>query len=118
MRPDGIHHVALRVADVGRAAAFYSGVLGFQQTRRKDEDGAPVAVWLDAGGAILMLERRLAGAGEAAGSGHLLAFRVEDLPSWEAHLDRSGVPIVDRTPFTLYLQDPDGHRVGLSTYKP
>jgi catechol 2,3-dioxygenase-like lactoylglutathione lyase family enzyme len=118
MRPKGIHHVALRVADVPRSAAFYSGVLGFQQTRQKDLDGAPVAVWLDTGGAILMLERRLAGAGETEGSGHLLAFRVEDLSSWEAHLALLGVPIVDRTPFTLYLQDPDGHRVGLSTYEP
>ena len=31
-------------------------------------------------------------------------------------LIEAGVTIEDRTPFTIYLRDPDGRRVGLSSY--
>ena len=62
-----------------------------------------------------MLERALRGRGSNDGSGHLLAFGVDDLASWEARLAAGGIPIVDRTAHTLYVQDPDGHRVGLTS---
>ena len=32
-----IHHVALRVADPERAAAFYAGVLGLRESRRMED---------------------------------------------------------------------------------
>lgn len=113
-----IHHLALRVADCERSARFYSGVLGLSERRRREEGGEVQAVWLEAEGAILMLERALRGAGPAAGSGHVLALAVDDLPAWEARLRQAGVAVEDRTAHTLYVRDPDGHRVGLSTYKP
>ena len=65
-----IHHVALRVADCERSAAFYSGVLGLPETRRFEERGALRSIWLAAGDAILMLERALKGAAPGGGSGH------------------------------------------------
>ena len=108
-----IHHVAVRVSDCARAERFYSGVLGLPLLRRR-EDGA--AVWLQAGDAILMLERALRGAGAKDGSGHVLALEIDDLGRWEQTLVAAGVPIVDRSPHTLFVQDPDGHRVGLSTF--
>ncbi len=108
-----IHHVALRVADCARAARFYGGVLGLPEIRRRD-DGT--AVWLSAGDAVLMLETALRGAGADAGSGHVLALAVDELAAWEARLASAGVAIVDRTEHTLYLQDPDGHRVGLTVF--
>jgi hypothetical protein len=74
-------------------------------------------VWLEAGGALLMLERALRGEGAAAGSGHLLSFAVDDLALWERRLSEAGIPIDDRTAHTLYVRDPDGHRVGLSDYR-
>lgn len=103
--------MALRVADCERAAAFYAGVLGLPELRRSER-----AVWLGLGRAVLMLERGLRGSGPEAGSGHLLALAVDDLPAWEARLARAGIPVVDRTEHTLYVQDPDGHRVGLSRF--
>jgi catechol 2,3-dioxygenase-like lactoylglutathione lyase family enzyme len=63
-----------------------------------------------------MLERRLRGSGPLAGSGHLLAFSVPDLAAWEQRLREAGVRVEERTDHTLYLRDPDGHRVGLSTF--
>jgi catechol 2,3-dioxygenase-like lactoylglutathione lyase family enzyme len=112
-----IHHLALRVRDLERAAAFYGGLLGLPVLQRNDEAGVLRSLWLGAGESVLMLERALAGAGEGAGSGHLLAFAVEDLEVWEARLREAGVTIDGRTPHTLYLRDPDGHRVGLSNHR-
>lgn len=112
-----IHHLALRVTDLERARAFYSDLLGLPELRRQhDPAGSVRAIWLRAGGSVLMLERALRGSGEPSGSGHLLAFGVDDLATWQARLARAQVPIDDRTPHTLYLRDPDGHRVGLSDH--
>ena len=112
-----IHHVALRVADCERAAAFYSGVLGLVERRRLLDGATPRAIWLETGGALLMLERALRGRGPEDGSGHLIAFAVDDLGAWERRLEAAGVAVDDRTAHTLYVRDPDGHRVGLSTFQ-
>lgn len=111
-----VHHVALRVADCERAVAFYGDLLGLPERRRMHEGARLRAVWLQAGDALLMLERSLRGAGTAEGSGHLLAFAVDDLELWERRLSEAGVPIDDRTAHTLYVRDPDGHRVGFSDF--
>jgi catechol 2,3-dioxygenase-like lactoylglutathione lyase family enzyme len=113
-----IHHLALRVADPERARAFYSDLLGLPERRRLTDERGLRAIWLQAGEALLMLERELRGRGEATGSGHLLAFAVADLRPWEEKLRAARVAIDDRTETTLYFRDPDGHRVGVSTYKP
>ena len=111
------HHLALRVADVERALAFYTGVLGLTERRRFQEpDGRLRSAWLQAGTLVLMLEQRLRGTGSETGSGHVLAFAVSDLAAWEARLATVGVAIDDRTAQTLFVRDPDGHRVGLSAY--
>jgi glyoxylase I family protein len=113
-----IHHVALRVSDCERAAEFYSRVLGLAERRRLlAEDGALRAIWLEADGVLLMLERALRGGVNDTGSGHLLAFAVEDLGEWESRLAAAHVAVEDRTAHTLYVRDPDGHRVGLSSYR-
>jgi catechol 2,3-dioxygenase-like lactoylglutathione lyase family enzyme len=111
-----IHHVALRVADPERSLGFYAGVLGLTEVRRFEEDGRLRSIWVQAGDAVVMLEREVKGAGPPSGSGHVLAFAVGDLADWEARLRAAGVPVLDRTPSTLFVGDPDGHRVGLSVY--
>jgi len=112
-----LHHLALRVADCERSLAFYSGLLGLTEVRRLHEGDAIRAVWLAAGGAVIMLEKALRGAGAAAGSGHVLAFEAGDLGPWEGRLAAAGVPVDDRTEQTLFIRDPDGHRVGLSVHR-
>ncbi len=113
-----LHHLALRVADVARAAAFYEEVLGLRvHSVHREQDGALRAIWFClGGGAVLMLERSLRGVGPDAGSAHVLALAVSDLAAWERRLFDLRVEITDRTLFTLFFRDPDGHRVGVSTF--
>lgn len=115
--PGRIHHLALRVADCARSAAFYAGVLGFPELRRFEEAGRTRSIWLRAGDAILMLEVAVRGDGPEAGSGHVLVFAVDALPAWEERLAGERIAIDDRTAYTLYLRDPDGHRVGLTVFE-
>ncbi|MEO5762179.1 MAG: VOC family protein [Vicinamibacteria bacterium] len=115
---DGIHHIALRVRDCDIAARFYASSVGLHEMRRITADsGGLRAVWMRAGTTVLMLEQSIRGRGQESGSGHVLVFPVDDLATAERRLGASGVPIADRTAATVYFEDPDGHRVGLSTYR-
>jgi len=110
--------VALRCADVERSLAFYAGLIGAETLRRNvAPDGSLRSVWVRAGDVILMLERQLAGAGATEGSGHLLAFAVDDLSDWERRLTAAGVVIDARSERSLYFRDPDGQRVAVTTYR-
>jgi catechol 2,3-dioxygenase-like lactoylglutathione lyase family enzyme len=108
-----IHHVAFRTGDLPRLARFYEEVVGLTITRRD----ADRSVWLDAGGAILMLEARAEGEPDLPdGSRELLAFEVA-AGTFAACVERLGdTPIHDRTAFTVYFRDPDGRRLALSSY--
>lgn len=115
--PLGIHHLALRVADCEASRAFYGDTLGLREIRRSTQEDVVQSIWLGLDeDALLMLERRLRGAGPEAGSGHVLALAVDDLPSWERRLAERGVRIEDRTAHTIYFRDPDGHRLGLTVF--
>ena len=108
-----IHHIALRVQDLETARAFYGGLLGLPELKH---EGAR-SIWLLAGDAVLMLEQNLRGKGPEEGSGHVLALEVDDLASWEEKLSLAGVAVEDRTEHTIFVRDPDGHRLGLSVYE-
>jgi glyoxylase I family protein len=104
-----IHHAALRTTDLPRLERFYRDVLGFAVVRRDDARGS---VWLEAGGAVLMLEG--ADPGEPPiprGSMELLAFAVDDKEAWRARVE-----VEAETADTLYFRDPDGRRLAVSSY--
>ncbi len=113
---DGIHHIALRVDDCAVSARFYQLAFGLREIRRTDEAGKVGAIWLRGSAVVLMLERSLRGAGAPAGSGHVIVFRTEDLAAAERRLRDSDIEVTDRTSSTLYVEDPDGHRAGVSVY--
>ena len=112
-----IHHLAIRVRSCEVSLSFYSIVFELQEVHRVEEGGRVRAAWLQAGGVTVMLERSLRGEGPETGSAHVLVFSAPDLAAAEARLGRLGIPICDRTPTTLYVQDPDGHRCGLSAHR-
>jgi catechol 2,3-dioxygenase-like lactoylglutathione lyase family enzyme len=110
-----VHHLAFRTDDVARLERFYVEGLGLALVRRNGER----SVWLDAGGALVMLERREDGEpGIAPGSMEMTAFTIA--PDARAvcceRLERAGIAIEASTEFTLYVRDPDGRRIGLSSY--
>jgi catechol 2,3-dioxygenase-like lactoylglutathione lyase family enzyme len=121
--PPPLHHLAIQCADLVRSERFYRDVLGLPVLRRWPRpEGGDRSVWLGLGGeAFLALER----AGSIAPPPpwrdgrpglHLLALRIPlgEREAWERRLGAAGVPVVDRTHWTLYLQDPEGNRIGLS----
>lgn len=114
--PLPIHHVAIRVADPLASLAFYRGVLGLPEVRRLHDGGRVRSIWVRAGDGAVMLEREIKGSGPASGSGHVLVLEVADLDEWVARLERAGHAILDRTGSTVYVADPDGHRVGLTVF--
>ena len=107
-----IHHLALRVRDLETCRRFYAETLGLEVMESHAH-----SIWFRAGDVVLMLEQSLRGRGSDEGSGHVLALAVEELLPWEERLAAAGIPIDDRTPKTLFLRDPEGHRVALSTYR-
>ncbi len=111
-----IHHLALRSDDLSALERFYVGVLGLTVTRR-DEGGR--TLWLDAGGAIVMLEKRAAGEPAVVpGSMELTCFEIaaEEHGRIASALSAANVAVEGRTAYTLYVRDPEGRRVGLSSY--
>ncbi len=121
----GVHHVAIGVRDLPAVEAFYRSVLRLPVQRRWSRaDGGPGdrSVWLElGGGAFLALERAetppAARPGGPAAEGYLmavLAIARDQRAEWEAWLAATGVAIVRRTAYTLYVDDPEGNRVGLS----
>jgi glyoxylase I family protein len=117
-----LHHLALGTRDVESLARFYHELLGLPEVQRhQDEQGALRSIWLDLGGALLMIERtqqeprRVEGVGSGP---FLLAFRVT--PAARSALERElmarGHAIESRTAFSSYSRDPDGNRIAISHY--
>ena len=104
----------LPVADLGRALAFYEGVLGMQRTFT---NGDPITFAIvERDGAQLLLEASPGYTGPATSINavHLL---VSDARALHDHLVASGVRIVKPirdAPYGLrdfVFTDPDGHRI-------
>jgi catechol 2,3-dioxygenase-like lactoylglutathione lyase family enzyme len=111
-----VHHLAFRTADLATLVAFYRDVLRLPLGRAQPG----YSQWFTLGATRLMIER--ADPGEATQrSGQDLALCLPATPAeqaaLEARLARAGVPIEARTPATIYFRDPDGRRLGASTYR-
>ena len=117
-----LHHLAVGSRDVERLADFYRELFDLrEQARHKDEQGRLRSIWLDLGGAWLMIEhsseppRGVHGVGSGP---FLIALRVS--PAQRSGLERAlearGYAIESRTAFTSYTRDPDGNRVAFSHY--
>jgi glyoxylase I family protein len=105
-----VHHIALRTNNRRALERFYGKILGLraiQKTKR--------STWLDAGGTIVMIEKRERGEPAIAKkSRELIAFgvtkRVHDAL-------KKKLVIEDATEFTSYFRDPDGRRIAVSHFR-
>jgi len=119
---EGLHHVAIQCADLGRCEAFYREVLGLSVLRRWPGDGGgDRSVWLSTGRGFLALERASRPTEEAPfedtpAGWHLVALAIArgDRGAWEARLVAAGVRLARRSPYSLFFRDPEGNRVALS----
>lgn len=112
-----LHHLALRTRDLAALEAFYVDVLALRTVRRNDER----SVWLALGNdAVLMIERATDDEPRPdPRSLDLFAFAcasVVERDAIERRLAARDVAVEARTTHTLYFRDPDGRRVGVSTY--
>jgi methylmalonyl-CoA/ethylmalonyl-CoA epimerase len=120
--PLGVGQLAIPVADLGRALAFYRDVLGLRFLFQ----APPGLAFLECGGVRLMLT--LARADEAAPPAGVIYYRVADLDLAYATLRSRGAAFVDephriaRLPdhelWMTFLRDPDGHLLGLMAERP
>lgn len=125
MQVGPVHHIAVKTTRVEAIAAFYRDVLGLAERARHEDDRGLRSLWLDAASTILMIERSEAGPSEDAPEFssdppgfHLFAFAIgaDEHDAWREHFAAHAVPIVHTSRFTLYVTDPDGNRIGLSSH--
>jgi catechol 2,3-dioxygenase len=122
-----IGHVHLKVADLDRALAFYSGVLGFELTTRM----GPAAAFLSAGGyhhhiGLNTWESRNGNPPPPGTTGlYHVAIRYPDRAALAAALKRvvdARVPLEGASDHgvseALYLRDPDGNGIELYRDRP
>jgi catechol 2,3-dioxygenase-like lactoylglutathione lyase family enzyme len=108
-----LHHLALRATDVTTTVAFYRDVLRLAVIKH-DERSA----WLASDAVVIMIEPRSPGEPGRTGDLDLVAFAIpgSERHTCEARIQSMGLTIESQTEHTLYVRDPDGRRVGLSSY--
>ena len=117
-----LHHLALGAQDVESLAEFYARAFELdERARHHHADGSLRSVWLDLGGAVLMIEAAEAEARPVTGvdpGWFLVAFAVpvSQRDAVEARLVALGGVVESRARFTSYARDPEGNRVAISHY--
>ena len=125
MEPLGLNHVAIKALDIQRTAEFYVQVLGLTETHRNVDERGLRSIWLRIGPVIVMIERSSATAEHKPRPFHhdppglhLLALTIapDSRTAWMTKLQAHGCKVVHQTDYTIYIQDPEGNRVGLSSW--
>jgi catechol 2,3-dioxygenase-like lactoylglutathione lyase family enzyme len=106
-----VEHVWFWIADLDRAIAFYTDVLGLRLVRRDGDEWAE----LDAGPIRLALH---AGAGDGRDPGGTVVFEVDDLDATRFAMETRGASFgddgeVDGIARFASFTDPDGNRMQL-----
>lgn len=112
-------HASLLVADLGRARAFYEGILGLSPSPARPEMSF-AGVWYDVGqGQIHLINLPnpdpVEGRPDHGGRDRHTALGVVDWETLKASLDRAGVPYtLSRSGRrALFVRDPDGNALEL-----
>ncbi len=133
MQRRGLHHVTAISSDIEKTIAFYRDVLGLGIVHDgpSDDDSQTRHVWFgaldgSAGTLVSFMEYpNLPAAVVGVGSTHHFALTIEtaaEQEAWRDYLRSRGIEctdVFDRGAFrSLYLRDPDGHVVELTTRGP
>jgi catechol 2,3-dioxygenase-like lactoylglutathione lyase family enzyme len=120
----GLDHVALSVTDLQRSASFYADVLGLE--RAHDEWHEPVFMVAEGTGLALFSEGSHPPSGDpdAKPPARMLhvAFRVDrgSFEAAQAELAERGIEVSfsdHGAAHSIYFEDPDGHKLELTTYE-
>lgn len=121
-----LDHIALTVRDQERSLAWYQQVLGMER-RYEEAAGADDPVFACAGNACLALFPAETPDPQLVRSTHAVAMRHFAFCLDHANFERAQVELrTQQIPFrfedhgfahSIYLSDPDGHRVELTTYE-
>jgi catechol-2,3-dioxygenase len=122
-RVQRLDHVSLNVRDRPRSIAWYRDVLGLEQKNEPKADDWPV--FMGEFGACVGLFQAQSDAperdGESAGFRHLaLMVGRGDLERARTHFETAGVPsrFEDHgNAHSIYVHDPDGNTIELTTYE-
>lgn len=118
-----LDHVAIAVRDLGRSVAFYRDVFGLQPYTVESWGGEPVFVTSPDRGFGIALFTADAGDGPPAPRRILHVAFGTDRPGFVAAqetLRAKGIPfrLADHeVSESLYLRDPDGHQLEITTYE-
>jgi methylmalonyl-CoA/ethylmalonyl-CoA epimerase len=120
--PANIGQLAISVAELDRAVAFYRDVLGLRFLFR----APPGLAFLDCGGVRIMLSE--VSSGEAPTPAGVIYYRVPDLDAAYAALQSRGAAfldaphriarLADHELWMAFLRDPDGHVLALMAERP
>jgi len=123
---EAFDHVALNVSDIERSTRWYQDVLGLRRAYAEAWPNYPVVLEAGGSGVALFPSRHSGEAGrpdmEEVAMQHL-AFRASrrDFESAKVELRDRGIEFVERDhgiAWSVYLQDPDGFEVEITTYEP
>jgi catechol 2,3-dioxygenase-like lactoylglutathione lyase family enzyme len=125
MKLEHIDHVAITVGDVGRSLAWYRDVLGLE--RRHEEDWGDVPTMVCAGETCValfpsdVLEPTVVDVRTTVSMRHF-AFRVDraNFDAAQAQFRDLGIEFESADhgiAQSLYISDPDGHRIEITTYE-
>lgn len=117
----GLDHVAVSVRDQAASTAWYEDVLGLERIYEEAWGDMPVMLAAHGTGVALFLARGDADGAPAIRILHL-AFRVDraNFDAAQAALTERGVRFEFQdhdVAHSIYFNDPDGHRLELTTYE-
>ena len=124
----GIGHAAIRVKDVDRTLAFYTGKLGFEEMFRLERDGRLWIIYLRINDDQYLevfpdAENDRAPDASRNGLNHI-CLTISSIDDALAELEAAGVPLMrprtvgaDGNP-QAWIEDPDGNRVELMQMTP
>jgi catechol 2,3-dioxygenase-like lactoylglutathione lyase family enzyme len=110
-----VHHlmVTIPVGAENQARAFYCDLLGLPEIPKPDSLGGRGGFWVAVGALQLHIGVE-DGVNRASTKAHV-AYQVDNLEEWRAHLARNGVIMLDSVPIPGYnrfeCRDPFGNRI-------